>query len=164
MTGIQNPHSKVCFKCGAEKPLLEFYEHSRMKDGHLNKCKSCTKTDAGKHRKDNLDKVKDYDRNRPNREKRNKERVDRFKEDYKLNPTKYLQRQREERANNPSKYKARNAVNNAVRDGRLERPDHCTECRKGCIPEGHHESYNKEDWLCVIWLCTTCHDNKHRVV
>ncbi len=56
--------SKECFKCKAVKPLEQFYKHSAMADGHLNKCIECTKSDAKQHREKNLDRIREYDRER----------------------------------------------------------------------------------------------------
>jgi hypothetical protein len=38
--------TKICFKCNIEKPLSDYYKHKMMSDGHLNKCKVCTKKDT----------------------------------------------------------------------------------------------------------------------
>lgn len=43
---------KKCFKCGIEKLLTEFYKHSKCKDGHLNKCKECTREDVKNNKVD----------------------------------------------------------------------------------------------------------------
>ncbi len=67
---------KVCRQCNVEKPLTEFYKHSRMMDGHLNKCIPCVKSRVQKHREVNLEKIRAYDKTRamkPHRVKARKE-------------------------------------------------------------------------------------------
>jgi hypothetical protein len=61
----------------------------------------------------------------------------------------------------PEHKRARNAVYEAVKKGILLRPDRCTDCEKSCKPEGHHEAYEKDKDLEVIWLCKKCHRKRH---
>lgn len=42
--------TKTCFKCHRCHPLASFHKHTRMKDGHLNKCKFCVLEDVKKWR------------------------------------------------------------------------------------------------------------------
>jgi hypothetical protein len=37
---------KACFRGNTEKLLSGYYRHKQMGDGHLNKCKECTKRDS----------------------------------------------------------------------------------------------------------------------
>lgn len=64
------------------------------------------------------------------------------------------------RQRNPQKYKATNAVNNALRDGKIAKPEHCEDCGTKCKPHGHHDDYEKK--LEVRWLCNDCHKERHR--
>ncbi len=57
---------KQCFKCKIVKGINDFYKHSGMADGHLGKCKECTKQDV-KNRYDDpvsLKRITEYERKR----------------------------------------------------------------------------------------------------
>ncbi len=149
---------KMCFKCGIEKPLTEFYKHSAMKDGHLGKCKQCTKDDSNKHRADNLESCQAYDRKRanlPHRVALRKEVTKTWVED-----GRQADSQRRYRERYPEKYHARTILGNAVRDGLIIKPNRCVECGAKTKLEGHHDDYSKP--LDVRWLCNSCHVDTRR--
>ena len=129
---------KVCFKCGANKPLTDFYKHKEMADGHLNKCKECTKNDNTQHRWDNIETIREYDRKRGSRQ-----------------PEGYLKEYREKF---PKKYAAHNLVNKGIRDGVLTKQP-CEVCGSD-TSIAHHDDYDKP--LEVRWLCQAHHKQWHR--
>ena len=122
------------------KPLDRFYKNPGMKDGRLNKCKECTKADVRKNRAEKVEYYRAYDRERGNRQS-----------------AEYSKRWRER---NPVAYKAKNAVNNAIRDGRLRKSVKCERCNAGGRLHGHHDDYSKP--LDVMWLCVPCHKLRHK--
>lgn len=54
--------------------------------------------------------------------------------------------------------RAHGAVYQAIRAGRLIRPDRCQRCGKECKPEASHDDYSLR--LSVEWLCRRCHAMK----
>lgn len=157
---------KKCFKCGIEKELTEFYKHPAMADGTVNKCKECNKKDVRDNRSDKLEYYQDFDRNRFNANERStkqgKVRSIKFQDDLEYREER-LQWQRDFRKRDPNRYGARGAISNALRDGKIKRPDCCEHCGDSEKKiQGHHWSYLPEHWLDVIWLCTSCHGKEHK--
>jgi ribosomal protein S27AE len=134
---------KECFKCKTIKPLGEFYKHTAMADGHLNKCKSCTRSDSLKHRSENLEKIREYDRQRG----KNPERV-----------AATVEITRAWRAEDKRRSVAHIAVAKAIRNGDLLKQS-CVRCNNE-KSVAHHEDYDKP--LDVMWLCQPCHKQRHK--
>ncbi len=130
---------KTCFKCGEDKPRTEFYKHPQMADGHLGKCKVCTKLDVKIDRQTNP-RVREYDRERANLPHRMALR-------HKV-CTEWNRR-------HPEWRKATLVANRAVRDGKLIAPTHCEGCNLPKRLEKHHPDYSKP--LLILWLCKPCH-------
>lgn len=135
--------SKVCFKCGIYKPLVEFYPHPMMGDGRLNKCKQCARKDSLEYRLQNIDKVRAYDRERAKIPERRKAAT----------AISSAWRRADKR-----RTAAHNAVTRAIRSGALTRSA-CERCgRKDAF--AHHDSYDHR--LAVNWLCQPCHKQRHK--
>lgn len=136
--------TKRCFKCMCEKPFEAFYAHARMADGHLNKCKDCTKKDVALHRQLNLEKVRAYDRARASMPHR-----------IALNVTKLIAY----RKAHPKRVKANRAVSYAISIGKLI-PMPCWVCGEKAM--AHHPDYDRP--LDVVWLCQPHHSQAHALV
>lgn len=150
---------KCCFKCGESKPIEEFYKHPTMADGHLGKCKECTKNDSNKHRAENLESCHAYDRERanlPHRVELRKKVTKTWIEDGQHSTS--VERYREK---HPDRYHAHNTVRNALRNGTLKRETVCSRC--GMETESihaHHSDYAIP--LGIEWLCVECHGRAHQ--
>lgn len=154
---MEEEKHKVCFKCGINKPLSEFYKHPQMADGHLGKCKDCAKKDTLENRQLRGEFYKAYDRVRSYSENRKEQRREyqsraAVKERQKL-------RRKEWEGRNKEKKAANTAVGNAVRDGRLFKQP-CFIC--GAIDDIKAHHYNYDTPLEVTWLCTKHHGEVHR--
>ncbi len=150
--------SKECFVCHEIKHVTNFYRHKRMRDGRLNKCKECTKDYAQQHRRNNPERYREYEHKRANLPHRIKARA-RYAQTDAGKAAQWRSHQKQNRLN-PIKRGARIIVGNALRDGKLTRPERCESCNEQRRLHGHHDDYAQP--LVVRWLCTTCHTKWHK--
>lgn len=130
---------KVCFKCKKEKLLTGFYKHSGMKDGYLNKCIECAKSDVRSNYKVNsLDDAYMEKERKRSRQKNRKP----GKANHEAN-AKYAIKY-------PEKKEAKN------------RSQHINKPFVGA--EIHHWSYREEHYKDIIFLIKKEHKKGHRFI
>jgi hypothetical protein len=138
---------KTCFKCASKKVFWEYYKHSAMGDGYLNKCKDCTKLDVSKRNSElSLDPVFIAKERARGREKY-------YRLEYKGHKVPIEKKRliiQRSRAKFPEKYKAAYAAQRVVKVNKLN--------------NNHHWSYNKEHHKDVIELSVKDHFKLHRYI
>ena len=137
-------NEKTCFICKKVKPLTEFYKHKAMGDGHLNKCKCCTKEYVKKYRISNIKEARAYDRERNKTPKRK---------------AMFAKKQRRKRASSKDYRTSHCKLARAVKNGLVLKPDKCERCDATDNVQGHHDDHSKA--LDVMWLCPVCHAQRH---
>lgn len=140
-------HSKVCFKCNIEKSLDEFYTHPQMADGHLNKCKECTRKDT-KQRTDELSFNEEWIDKEKERHREKYHRLN-YKDKHKPNSEDKKKIDEKYRNKYPEKERAR------ILSRHISTPDGY---------EKHHWSYNDEYIKDVIFLTIMDHYTIHRFI
>lgn len=139
---------KECRKCGERKPASEFYRHARQPGGLRAWCKVCEakQVRTPKGRAQQREKAKRFRERHP----------EKYREINRLNGHRW-------REKNPERLALSRLVTDAIRTGKLQRPDVCESCggnRGKGVVQAHHRDYSKP--LEVEWLCQPCHLEQHR--
>jgi hypothetical protein len=126
---------KTCTQCKNAKPLSEYYQTGA-------RCKDCTKGNVKANRIANLERIREYDRERgklPHRLALNLEST----------------RNSRKRVGYMA---AHNAVSYALRSGRITKKP-CQMCGTQLGIHAHHDDYTQP--LNVMWLCVVHHKGRH---
>jgi len=134
--------AKKCLACGRAKPMEAFGRDSKMRDGHLTKCRTCWNAVQRKYR----------------REHRRECLL--WKKRWKL---KYRKEHRQWKAKYRLAHPGLNTIYvrvwRALRTGELARANQCEVCSAPGPLHAHHDDYERP--LDVRWLCPSCHELYH---
>lgn len=124
-----------CCRCGIVKWLSEFRRHRANVGGHVPWCKGCTQPDKPLTARGQMQE-RAY-ASLPQARQLHTAAAMRYQRAY------------------PERTAANKALRYAVRTGRVNKPDRCSECGLEGKTHGHHDDYRKP--LEVVWLCARCH-------
>ena len=138
---------KKCAKCAETKPNDAFYRYVRNRDGLASYCKVCSAEVSRAWQK--TERGKAYSREHARSEKTKASR-------------RRLYAKKISTVEGRLRKWANEAVNYAVRTGKLV-PVKTLFCDCGKqAAHYHHDSYAEEDWLKVTAVCRACHGELHR--
>ena len=120
---------KYCPRCKQVKLASEFYSVPSMKDGLHGLCMPCSRDYYREYQK--------TERGRAVTMAKSRRMYEKHKE----------------------KHNARLMARQAVKTGKIIKPDYCSGCLSEKPLQAHHEDYSKP--LEVMWLCEYCHKHKH---
>lgn len=148
--------TKYCPQCKQFKPLSEFHKKQSNKDGFQTYCKPCRKILAQSETNRAYQKI--YQQHYRQTEKG---KVAYSKGNKKYRQTeKFKAKEKRYRVRYPGKVKAVKAINNAIKGGKLPRPDTllCHYCPKPAQEYHHWHGYELEHYLDVVPVCIKCHN------
>jgi hypothetical protein len=148
-----------CANCKDWKPPSAFYKKKTAANGLGSSCILCVTPAMAKWYQGNKERVKAAGKKRnAERELLHPGRIAAVKREWRRrNPDKVAASVRKSRLKRPDESKACEKVRDAVKSGRLVKPECCEMCDSGRILDGHHDSYDRDRWLVVTWLCRKCH-------
>lgn len=146
-------NGKFCPGCEKTRRLSKWRKNKRKKDGLQSYCKDCQKIKdrewRDRHRDTFRRKIRRFAAN-------NREYMKRHNLAWRENNPNYRYYR------DPVKIKAGRLLQQAVKAGRMIRPDYCSECLQYGPVHAHHADYSKP--FKVEWLCPECHGKRHRMV
>lgn len=147
-----NDQLKKCLKCKSIKLLAEFYKNSSNKDGFAYYCKICRQRYK---RSENARKAY-YKYN-------HSEKCKKARQNY-IGSEKDKARQKRYKRNNPLKIKAKDAIHQLVRHGKLPKPQtlKCYYCNEQAQQYHHLHGYEPEHRFDVVPSCQICDIKFHQ--
>ena len=143
-----------CKRCGEVKNAHAFYASDK------GRCKECIKARVRANRLKNIDYYRGYDRKRY-RESDDRKAAARKSAQSPAGIRSKVKSNERRRQEEPEKFRARHAVANGIRDGKIERGTECFFCGATGKLHAHHQDYSKP--LDIFWLCAPCHGKLHTI-